>query len=88
MSYYIPTKGSLTFCEELYLQAFGALRSVFTHQELNGLAELMAERGLRMRKDLQDYLENWEAVEEIEKDDSDVDEIEASAREYRRLLPY
>ncbi|KZS95938.1 hypothetical protein SISNIDRAFT_330589 [Sistotremastrum niveocremeum HHB9708] len=46
-------------CKELYLFAFGALRTVFTTTELDSLAELMADRGIRMRKDLETYLRGW-----------------------------
>lgn len=48
---------------ELYLFAFGALRTVFTTTELDGLAELMADRGIRMRKDLDTYLRGWKGQE-------------------------
>lgn len=42
---------------ELYLMAFGPLRSVFKARELNELVAAMAERGIRMREDLE--LEGW-----------------------------
>jgi len=46
--------------KDLYMVAFGPLRSEFTASELNGLAETMAERGLRMRRGLDEMLEGWE----------------------------
>jgi hypothetical protein len=71
--------------------AFGVLRSVFTAQELNSLADLMAERGLRLRKGLDEILESWatESVEECREDSEDGEsEIEQRADELRRLMPY
>ncbi|KAF7320303.1 hypothetical protein MKEN_00815100 [Mycena kentingensis (nom. inval.)] len=38
----------------LYLLAFSSLRSVFTAAELNGVADTMAERMIRLRKGLED----------------------------------
>lgn len=82
----IVNHNELTGTVELYLPAFGALRSVFTGVELNRLVETMAERGIRMRRILDEALQ----IEE----DGDVDmsaeedEIEADSREYSRLKPY
>ncbi|KAF5356140.1 hypothetical protein D9756_004075 [Leucocoprinus leucothites] len=83
--------GECPFCKGLYLLAFGALRSVFTAQELNSLADLMAERGLRLRKGLDEMLECWdmEGVEEDgEASEGGESEIEQRAAEMRRLMPY
>ncbi|OBZ78739.1 Protein NRDE2 [Grifola frondosa] len=83
--------GECPLVKELYLVAFGPLRSVFDRRELNEWGETMAERGLRMRKGLD------EAVGELVGPDGDVkeednggveDEIEYNARELRRLRPY
>jgi hypothetical protein len=76
---------------ELYLLAFGPLRSVFGTQELNAFADTMAERELRLRKGLDEFLEGWEEAEaEKNREDSDEsgDELEYNASELRRLMPY
>ncbi len=76
---------------ELYLLAFGVLRSVFTTQELNSLADVMVERGLRLGKGLDEVMEGWEMkdTEEQEREVSGYDdEIEYGAQELRRLMPY
>ena len=39
----------------LYLLAFGPLRGVFTVGELAGFVDIMAERGLRVRRGLDEY---------------------------------
>jgi len=75
------------------MMAFGVLRSVFTAHELGSLADLMAERGLRLRQGLDEVLEGWNmgGVEESG-DNSDSEggesEIERRAEELRRLMPY
>ena len=79
-----------TFCTELYLLAFGPLRSVFSPRELDSFADAMAERELRMRHDLDEMLEGWaddSAVAKGEETEGD-DELEYNARELRRLMPY
>lgn len=79
---------------ELYLIAFGPLREVFSTRELRLLAESMAERRIRMRVGLEEVVGDWtdnvnRAREEIgESQSGDEDEIEESARERRRLMPY
>ena len=78
---------------DLYLVAFGPLRSVFTPRELNELADTMAERGIRMRQGLDEALVGWadpaSRRQAMDSDDDDtVDEIEYNARELRRLRPY
>jgi hypothetical protein len=45
---------------DLYMMAFGPLRTVFNITELNDLVSAMAERGLRMRRDIEEFLEGWE----------------------------
>lgn len=66
---------------------------MFTAPELNLLADLMAERGLRLRKGLDDAIEGWgieegkEDTREDEEGDGD-GEIEERAKELRRLMPY
>lgn len=78
---------------ELYLLAFGPLRSVFKKEELAHFADTMAERGIRMRQGLEEVLEGWtmgKRVEEREGEENNeqLDEIEENARELRRLMPY
>lgn len=69
--------------------AFGPLRRVFKSRELNEWAETMAERGIRMRRGLDEMLEGWTEEDEDNREASDSeDEIEHSARELRRLMPY
>lgn len=70
---------------ELYLLAFGPLRSVFQVHELNALAETMAERGIRFRQGLEDVM--TVEASRPEDDESD-DEMEHNARELKRLMPY
>ncbi|KDQ63400.1 hypothetical protein JAAARDRAFT_147686 [Jaapia argillacea MUCL 33604] len=81
--------------KELYLLGFGPLRSVFKSTELDHLAESMAERGIRMRRDLGEMLEeaargDREEDSEISDDNSEYGEaeIEHRAEELRRLMPY
>ncbi|KAF8213175.1 NRDE-2, necessary for RNA interference-domain-containing protein [Mycena galopus ATCC 62051] len=87
--------GDCPLVKELYLVAFGPLRGVFSAQELNGFADTMAERELRLRRGLDELLEGWEEkdgsdMEEDEEsgDNHDGDEIENAARDYRARLPY
>ena len=70
--------------------AFGPLRRAFRSRELNEWAETMAERGIRMRRGLDELLEGWtEEGEDNRAEESDAeDEIEHNARELRRLMPY
>lgn len=71
--------------------AFGALRGVFSGPELNGIADTMAERELRLRRGLDELLEGWEennGSEMESESDNNGDEIERAAAEYRSRLPY
>ncbi|KAH7885897.1 NRDE-2, necessary for RNA interference-domain-containing protein [Phlebopus sp. FC_14] len=78
----------------LYLLAFGALRPVFMPHELNNFIDAMAERGLRMRRGLDEYVRVAEITEEsqpgsdCESSQGGEDEIEHEAKERRRLMPY
>ncbi|KAJ7630811.1 NRDE-2, necessary for RNA interference-domain-containing protein [Roridomyces roridus] len=83
--------GDCPLVKELYLIAFGPLRSVFSAAELNGFADTMVERELRLRRGLDEFLEGWALVEDKADSDSEQDngdEIEMRAREYRQRLPY
>ena len=71
--------------------AFGPLRRAFSGRELNGWAETMAERGIRMRRGLDEMLDGWteDGKDNRAEESSDTeDEIEHNARELRRLRPY
>lgn len=53
----------------------------------------MAERGIRVRRDLDEVLQGQEAAgageaDDSESDDDNSDEIERNAQELRRLRPY
>jgi hypothetical protein len=62
---------------------------VFAIHELNTLADTMAERQLRMRKGLDEVVEDWDMpMEEGRESDSEGSEIEHNAQELRRLMPY
>ncbi|CCL98994.1 uncharacterized protein FIBRA_01002 [Fibroporia radiculosa] len=75
--------------KQLYLLAFGPLRSVISGRELREWAETMAERGIRMRNGLEEMLEGWSEERRDDDRGSDAeDEIEYNARELRRLRPY
>ena len=84
--------GECPFVKELYLLAFGSLRSLFDSRELRSLADLMAERGIRMRVDLGEVVgeANSESLKPayMNDEDEDIDEIEYNAQELRRLKPY
>lgn len=76
---------------DLYLLAFGILRGMFTSQELNGLGDLMVERGLRLRKGLDEVMEGWDMDDAQEQDgetSGEGSEVEYRAQELRRLMPY
>jgi hypothetical protein len=73
----------------LYLLAFGPLRRVFSASELNDIGDVMAERSIRLRKGLDEAVEDWKEVSESEMENgSELDEIEYNARELKRLKPY
>ncbi|KAJ6604525.1 NRDE-2, necessary for RNA interference-domain-containing protein [Mycena vulgaris] len=82
--------GDCPLVKNLYLVAFGPLRGVFNAHELNGFADTMAERELRLRRGLDEFLEGWEEKYGNESGDEDEsgDEIENAAKEYRHRLPY
>ena len=75
--------------KELYLLAFGPLRPVFESRELMRVAEGMVERGLRLRKDVEEWMEIVPSgSREGDRDDYGEEDIEYSAEELRRLRPY
>ncbi|KAK7059081.1 hypothetical protein VNI00_001705 [Paramarasmius palmivorus] len=84
--------GECPYYKELYVLAFVPLRGVFSARELDALADVMAERGIRMRRGLDEVVADWKGEEEErrnnEVDYDGEDEIEYNARELKRLKPY
>ena len=74
--------------KELYLLAFGPLRSVFESRELMRVAEGMVERGLRLRKDVEEPTEIVPAGSRGMDVGYGEEDIEHNAEELRRLRPY
>ncbi|KAG2755539.1 hypothetical protein P692DRAFT_20815112 [Suillus brevipes Sb2] len=75
--------------KDLYMMAFGPLRSVFSSRELDGFVDIMAERGIRMRKGVDEYMTGGdEGGSDSEDLDGSEDEIEHEARQRRLLMPY
>ena len=72
----------------LYLLAYGPLRSVFESRELMRVTEGMVERGLRLRKDLEEPTEIAPTGSREGDDDYGEEDIEYNAEELRRLRPY
>lgn len=79
------------------MQAFDRLLPAFSAHELRSLWETMVERGLRIRKGLEEVMEEWdvektsrtEAWDEADEGrDGELDEIEYDAQELARLKPY
>lgn len=66
--------------------AFGPLRSAFNARELDAFVDIMAERGIRMRKGIDEYERTTEIGSDT--DQGSEDEIEHEARERRMLMPY
>jgi hypothetical protein len=62
---------------------------VFNGRELTGMVDAMVERGLRLRRGLEEIMDVCEAEREEKGGMSESgDEIEEDAKELRRLLPY
>ena len=61
---------------------------MFQVHELNALAETMVERGIRLRRGLEDVIEGGVVEAGGQEDNESEDEIEHNARELRRLMPY
>jgi len=73
------------------MQAFSRLRPAFSAHELKSLWEAMVERGLRIRRGLEEVIEGLDRKEPHIKDegaDGVEDEIEYNSRELARLKPY
>ncbi|GJE85747.1 NRDE-2, necessary for RNA interference-domain-containing protein [Phanerochaete sordida] len=80
--------------KELYMLAFISLRPQFTSRELNELGDTMAERGIRMRRSLDEAVEGWAEPDVLASGTREnglewgEEEIEHNAEELRRLKPY
>ncbi|KAF9229150.1 hypothetical protein BS17DRAFT_771093 [Gyrodon lividus] len=76
--------------KELYMLAFGPLRQAFKPNELNHFVDIMVERGLRMRKSLEEYgrVTGTRGMLDDRSAEGSEDEIEHEAKERRRLMPY
>lgn len=70
------------------MQAFDRLRPVFSNHELKSLWETMVERGIRIRKGLEEEVEGWNDVNGNSDGGEDLDEMEFNSRELARLKPY
>lgn len=70
------------------MQAFDRLRPAFSAHELKSLWETMVERGLRIRKGLEEVIGGWDEGKGTHMEDGELDEIEWNARELARLKPY
>jgi hypothetical protein len=78
--------------KDIYMQAFSRLRSAFSVHELKSLWEAMVERGLRIRRGLEEVIEGLDDGKEPHMKDEEADgvedEIEYNSRELARLKPY
>lgn len=80
--------GECPLAKDLYLLAFDHLRNVFSYHELHAFVNTMAERGIRMRHELDVKLQLIEPGDKDSDDSGNESEIERNARELRRLKPY
>ncbi|KAG8683222.1 hypothetical protein FRC09_016220 [Ceratobasidium sp. 395] len=80
---------SCPWVKDFYMLAFGPLRSVFTSAQLNQWTNLMAERQIRVRTEIDELLVDW-VSDHGSDSESEVGEaeIEEKAEELRRLMPY
>ena len=74
--------------EDIYMQAFDRLRPVFLTHELKSLCETMVERGIRLRKGLEEEIEGWSENYVNAEEGDELDELEYNSRELARLKPY
>jgi hypothetical protein len=71
------------------MQAFDRLRPAFSTHELRSLWETMVERGMRLRKGLEEEIEGWNENDVNAEEGEDLlDEMEYNSRELARLKPY
>jgi hypothetical protein len=70
---------------DLYLLPFGPLRESFTARELEEVADLMANRKVRIRVGMESFLETWRGEGESEEDE-DGRALEGEMGEDERLL--
>lgn len=81
---------SCPWVKDFYLLAFDQLRSAFTSTQLDAWANVMAERQIRTRTDVEELLVDWvpEGDSASESESQGELEIEHRAQELRRLRPY
>ncbi|KAJ7071152.1 NRDE-2, necessary for RNA interference-domain-containing protein, partial [Mycena amicta] len=80
--------GECPLAKELYLLAFGPLRSVFSGHELSGIADTMVERQVRLRQGLEEFVDGWEEDKATDDGLDDGDEMLVDAEAYRARLPF
>jgi hypothetical protein len=84
----------LIIMTDLYMMPFSSvLRSQFTARELKDWAELMTERGVRIRIPFERHWTNEDEPSEMEVDNDDddeamVDDPLAFLRERQKMMPY
>ncbi|KAJ9111442.1 hypothetical protein QFC19_001211 [Naganishia cerealis] len=68
------------------------MRSYFTDKELQDWADLMLEKGIRIRKSFENYWQDQPGLDTLEQDDGGypiaTDEAYAMFEDRKRLLPY
>ncbi|KAG8747264.1 hypothetical protein FRC10_001880 [Ceratobasidium sp. 414] len=79
---------SCPWVKDFYMLAFGPLRSVFTSAQLNQWTNLMAERQIRVRTDIEELLIDWVSEQSDSGSEAGEVDIEEKAKELRRLMPY
>lgn len=82
--------GECPWVKDLCLLAYGPLRRAFSSDELDRWMESMAERGVRIRQDIESYLQGYKGSHSDDETGSDAadSDIEHNAEELRRLMPY
>ncbi|KAJ9115024.1 hypothetical protein QFC22_005352 [Naganishia vaughanmartiniae] len=80
-------------CKALYMMPFSqSLRSYFTDKELRDWADLMLEKGLRIRKSFEEYWQDETVQDTLGQDDGGdpmaADEAYSLFEDRKRLLPY
>lgn len=81
---------SCPWVKDFYLLAFDQLRPAFTSTQLDSWTNVMAERQIRIRTDIEELLVDWvpEKDSDSESESQGELEIEHTAQELRRLRPY
>jgi hypothetical protein len=82
---------SCPWVKDFYLLAFDQLRTTFTSTQLDTWTNVMAERQIRIRTDIEELLVDWASEESSDSESVSQGgelEIEYRAQEFKRLLPY